>query len=61
MESRIIAEKQENPIEFDQPGPYTHLSPEELIMSLKKLIKKANSVEGLSDRPAREILLEDRK
>jgi len=60
--SRMIAvEKQKNPIEFDQPGPYTHLSTKELLISLKNLIKKANSVECLSDRPAREILLEDRK
>lgn len=42
-------------------GPYSHLSRSELIENLKQLIKNANSSENLNPKPAREILLEDRR
>ena len=62
MESRtIILEKQSQNVKAMPRGPYNHLSRSELIDNLKRLIKKANSIEGLNPKPAREILLEDRK
>ena len=56
-----ILEKQDQNLKIMQPGPYNHLSHSELIDYLKRLIKKANSIEGLNPKPAREILLEDRR
>jgi hypothetical protein len=62
LESRTsILEKQRQNLRFAQPGPYIPLSSSELIDHLKRLIKKANSIEGLDPKPAREILLEDRR
>jgi hypothetical protein len=51
----------ERKLKLSGPGPYSHLTNEESIESLKRLIKKANSTKGLSSRTAREILLEDRR
>jgi|GEM_PF-4012196 len=51
----------ERKIKLSQPGPYSHLTNEELIESLKRLIKKANATKGLDPRSATEILLEDRR
>jgi len=51
----------ERKIKLSQPGPYSHLTNEELIESLKRLIKKASATKGLSPRSATEILLEDRR
>jgi hypothetical protein len=55
------APSKEKKLSLSQPGPYSHLTNEELIESLKRLIKKANATKGLSPRSATEILLEDRR
>jgi len=47
-------------VKLSKPDIYAHLSNTELIESLKRLIKKANSTKDLNPKSAREILLEGR-
>jgi len=57
----IILEKQEQQVKLSKLDTYTNLSNSELIEGIKCLIKKANAIEGLDSKPAREILMEDRR
>jgi len=56
-----ILKKHGRRVKLSKSDTYTHLSNAELIENLKRLIKKANSTESLNPKPAREILLEDRR
>ncbi|MCX6112543.1 MAG: hypothetical protein NTY22_04555 [Proteobacteria bacterium] len=56
-----ILEKHEQQDKLKKIDTYTHLSNDELMENLRHLIKKANSAKGLNPKPAREILLEDRR
>ena len=56
-----ILEKHEQQAKLNKIDTYAHLSNDELMENLRRLIKKANSTKGLNPKPAREILLEDRR
>ena len=56
-----ILEKHEQQAKLNKIDAYAHLSNDELMENLRCLIKKANSTKGLNPKPAREILLEDRR